>query len=334
MPARQFLMAVIESSYGTPKASPVLGTDSFFLRLDQDNAFTMEAAPVPVPIMYGGGTAIEAESVVDEVACAGAFAFRLYPGIWSEILLKWAIVQVNSGRTLPWVTTDAAGVMPPTDLASLSFYHAMMKEDGTFVRTRYAGVKCDSWEIGASDSGEGRVWTLRGTCTGIRPVGNPWDSSSDPLVAEFPDPLETNYPTGPYLFSHLGSGTGTVTVGTNRATSCKSLTIRGTNRMSGNRYTSRFLQTYRYVGRQTSADLVLRYRGTPDDRASWRAQTALDCEFLLDNGSKTVKIDFHANNVLRPWARQLPNDGEYLQALSLANRFSAAAGTDITLTTT
>lgn len=335
MPVREVLMPCIESSYGTAKASPVLGTDRFYMRLSEGNSFTPEAKPVQLPIPYGGGNAFEADVVSDQVEVKGNFAFKLYPGIFSSILLNWAITPINSGRTLPWTTTDAGGVMPVGDLASLSFYHAIMQEDGaTYTRTRYAGAKCDTWELAAQETGDGRIWTLTGTMTAIRPVGNAWDSSSDPDATEFPLPAEANYPTGPYVFGHLGSGTGTVTIASNRAASCKSLRIRGTNKFSPNWYTSRFLTTNRWLGRDVTADVGLRYRVSPNDRNSFRALTALDCEFKIDNGTNSIKIDFNAKNRISDWARETPQDQEYGQTLNLVNRWDPATASDINLTIT
>jgi len=334
MAARQILMAVIESSYGTAKTSPTLGTDSFYLRLDQDNAFTMEADPVQQPISYGGGLEIEGDVVADLVECKGAFSFTLWPGVWSSVLLNWALTTINSGRTAPWTTTDANNVMPVGDLASLSFYHAYLTEDGsTYKRTRYAGCKAENITLAASETGQGRIWKLSGNVTGIKPVGNPWDSSTDPTSTEFPLPAETNYPTGPYTFGHLGSGTGTVTVGTNRAASCMSLSLSVKNTLTPNYYASRFLSTHRFVGRQTTADLTLLYKSTPDDRGSYRSLSPLATSFKIDNGVNSIALSFNGKNVIRPWKRALPNAQQYQQQLTIANRWDPSAATDITLTT-
>jgi hypothetical protein len=335
MPVREILMPCIETSYGTAKTSPVLGTDRFYMRLSEGNAFTVEAKPVQLPIPYGGGNAFEGDVVSDQVEVKGNFAFKLYPGIFSSILLNWAITPINSGRTAPWTTTDSGGVMPVGDLASLSFYHAIMQEDGaTYTRTRYAGAKCDTWELAAQETGDGRIWTLSGTMTAIRPVGNAWDSSADPDATEFPLPAEANYPTGPYVFGHLGSGTGTVTIASNRAASCKSLRIRGTNKFGPNWYTSRFLTTNRWLGRDVTADVGLRYRVSPNDRTSFRALTALACNFKIDNGTNAVQINFNARNRISDWARETPQDQEYGQTLNLVNRWDPATASDINLTIT
>jgi hypothetical protein len=332
MSAREFVMVCVESSYGTTKTTPVLGTDRFYARLDRANAFTMEAMEDHIPIGFGGGYAVEADTAGGVVKCGGRFAFTLYPGIYSTILLNWAINRINSGRTTPWTTTDASGVMPVGDLASLSFYHAMLKEDGTtYLRTRYSGVKCEDWELAAQETGEGRVWTLSGSCTGIKPVGNAWDSSTDPDATEFPVPAATDYPTGPYTFGHLATGTGVLTIATSRAAECKSVRIRGQNRLTPNYYTGRFLRTHRWVGRAVTADVELRYRASPDDRAAYRARTAQSTTIKLDNGTTSIQLAM-PNCLIRPWGRDTPNDQEYGQKLTLAARYDTSSTTDLTLT--
>jgi hypothetical protein len=331
--ARHILMPCIESSFGVAKTSPVLGTDKCYLRLHQEASFQMSEEEQVAPIPYGGGYATEADGVNDLTVCKGRFAFLLFPGVWSSLLLKWAIVPVNTGRTVPWPTTDASGVMPVGDLASLSFYEAFLTQDGsTWDRKRWAGVKCDEWQLAATDTGEGRIWVLSGSCTGIRCVGNPHDGSSNPDATEFPFPADTDYPTGPYTFGHLGSGTGTVKIGTNRNASCAGLTLRGRNRMTPEVYTGRFVQRNQFVGREVTAEATLRYISSPDDRDSYRQQAALDCEFKIDNGTNSVLLDFAAKNVLRPWNVVKRYGAEFRQTLTLVNRYDASAGADLTLT--
>lgn len=339
--ARELLMIVIESAYGTPKSTPSLGTDKCYMRLDQGNSFVMEAEPIQSSIPFGGGFNVEADTVSDIVQCKGNFNFLLFPGIWTTLLLPWAIVPVNAGRTLPWTTTDSAGVMPAGDMASLSFYHAYLEEDGaTYRRTRYAGVKCDTWQLAATETGDGRMFRFSGTCTGIKPLGNPWDAgATDPDATEFPAPADTDYPFGPYTLGHLGSGgTGTITfgsgAGTNRAAEVVSFTMKGTNRFAGNYYTNRFIHTYRWLGRQTSADMVLRFRVSPDDRALWRALTATTLTAKLDNGTHTAQLAYHGNNLVRPWAKDLNPQQEYQQRMTVVNRWDGSASTDLTLTLT
>lgn len=339
MAAREVLMICVESSYGTAKATPVLGTDKFYMRLDKDNAFGVEAEPVQLAISYGGGVAIEADTVSDVVETQGSFDFLLYPGISSQILLNWAITRVNTGRTTPWTTTDAGGVMPVGDLASLSFYHAILQEDGaTYTRTRYAGAKCLDWQVTASETGDGRMFRLSGTMSCIRPVGNAWDSSSDPDATEFPLPAETDYPFGPFTLGHLATGSGVVTLGasagTDRKASLARLLVKGTNHVDTRYYTSRFPVTARFTGRSVTAEADMRYKVSPNDKTSWRALTAQTVNIIIDNAAHAVTFALNGNNLIRPWKRELANDKEYMQSLTYANRFSPSAAADMSVTVT
>lgn len=333
MAARKFLMATIESSFGTAKTSPVLNTDYGYFRLHDQASFDYTETENVQGIPYGGGINVEQEGVADTVGVKGTFAFLLYPGFWSQILLKWAITRINSGRTTPWPTTDSAGVMPPGDLASLSLYHAFLIEDGTtYDRKRLAGCKCDEWELSAVEGTQGRAWALSGSLTAQRVVGNPHDSSSDPDATEFPAPADTALPTGPFTFGHLATGSATVKIDTNRAATCSALTIRGRNVNAPRNFTGRFLGLNRFVGREVTADVTLRYKASPADRTTYRNQTAADVEFLIDDGTRSIKIDFNTRSVIRAWQPMLIDTGEYEQKLTIINRWDSSTGTDIDLT--
>jgi hypothetical protein len=330
MAAREILMAVIESSYGTAKTTPSLGTDSCYFRLDQDNAFTGEMRPMIETIPYGGGMTVAADDFSDADECGGELNVLLYPGIWSELLLKWAITPVNTGRTAPWTTTDASSLMPVGDLASMSFYHAFQLPSGIYERNRYSGAKCTRWRLSASS--DQRAWRLSASFVAIKSVGNARDASTDPDATEFPLPAETDYPIGPYLFSHLGSGTGTVKIGTTR-TFVRGLTIGAENSLNPSRYLSRYIQTCLFTGRSSTAEAVLRTDALTD-RDAFRALTAQDSEFKVDNGTKTVKVDFHNANTITNYQRDLASGREYAHSLTVRNKFSQSQATDLTLTTT
>jgi hypothetical protein len=336
MAAREFVRIGIESTYGVTKTSPVLGTDMFYMRLDREGAFAPSPAPNVVEIPYGGGFVTKADEADDTVGVPFRFQFRLFPGLYSSTLLNWAITPINSGRTAPWVTTVGSNSeLPVGDLASLTFYHAVLKEDGaTYDRKKYLGCKCTDWELSAQETGDGRVWTISGNGRAQKVVGNPWDVSADPDATEFAAPADTDYPTAPYVFGDLGRGTGTVTIATNRAATCYQLRMRGRNTLAPNFYTGRFLFADRFCGREVTAEVGLRYKASPDDRLSFWSRTQLSTEFLLDCSTNTIKIDFNAKNTILPWERQLPLDREYMQMLTLKNSWDPALGTDITLTTT
>jgi hypothetical protein len=340
------MMACVESSYGVSKSTPVLGTDKWYQRLDRDNAFTWQAARGQIPIPYGGGIVAEAETVPGEITVTGAFSFRLWGGVQTTTLLKWAIQQINSGRTLPWVTTDAAGVMPVGDSPSLSFYDAYLKEDQiNYNRKALRGAKCLTWELAGSDTGEGRVWNLSGTFVAKTVDGNPWSGSADPLAAELPIPGESDYPVNPYVFTHLATATGTLKLGKTgdpqphdeRKDSIQSVTFRGTNTYVQKRYASDFLVLCNYRGRSVAGDFVVRLKDTPDDRDRWQRLTPMTVQMILDpgfSGSSILNLSLGTNNLIRPWDPTLAGNGDFTQRLSLQNRWDKTTGTDIALTIT
>jgi hypothetical protein len=61
------------------------------------------------------------------------------------------------------------------------------------------------------------------------------------------------------------------------------------------------------------------------------AQTVL---IKLDTGVKTLTLDYKTKNLLRPWSRAVPNESEYMQTLTLANRWDAAAAADLSVALT
>src|SRR5262245_41486896 len=183
MPSREYVMLVIESAYGVPKATPVLGTDKFYARLDDGNSFTMQMEPTFNPIMYGGGLAIPALQVSDQKVCRGRFQTKLYAGSYCATLLKWAMTTVNSGRTTPWATTDASFLMPVGDLASMSFYHAIQNNDSTYDLRRYGGVKALNCQITCSRQSPVAMATF--DIQGIRDDLNAAGSVAYPDATEF-----------------------------------------------------------------------------------------------------------------------------------------------------
>jgi hypothetical protein len=344
--ARKILMACQETSYGVPKTTPVLGTNKCYYRLDRDGAFTGKSERAQIPIPYGGGFDVEADTAPGVVSSSGGFAFRLYPGLWSKLLLQWACVFINSGRTLPWVTTDAAGVLPIGDTPTLSLYEATLKEDGaTWARERWAAVKCDTWELAGND--QDRTLTLSGTWSAQKVVPNEWEAGTAPDATEFPFPTDAQYPYGPYLFSHLATASGGVTIGAagsplatdERKNAIQSFVIRGTNNYTKKWYASDFLQRNEFTSRAITAEFVLRRKWTPDDRARWRTMVPMDVVVTIDQGTRSgytgtnsIQLDLHDNNLIRPWE---PTDGaDPTQKLTIANRWSATDGTDFSVSFT
>jgi len=246
MAAREYLMLVKESSYGVPMTAPTLGTDSFYIRLDGSNAFGMNADPIVQNVMWGGGRNTPAFGVSDQVECKGAFKTKLYAGAVSKFLLDWALTPVNTGRTTPWVTTDANAVMPPTDLASVSCYHAKQLNDGTYDMRRFGGCKVNSGSISCSRSSS--IAELSFEIQGIRDDLNAAGTVAYPDDTEFPAPAETAYPTNPYLFSH----TSTLLKIASTVSQYDSVSFSWQNSMDPKWFESKYLLLHKFCGRSST----------------------------------------------------------------------------------
>src|SRR6185312_4822077 len=197
--ALEFLQIVQETAYQTTNVAPVAGTSSIYIRLMDSNRFTPRPQRDLKPFMYGGGVAIRHYTASDKFTVTGRLSLELC-GSQAAFLLAWAGTRINAGRTLPWTTTDASGVMPVGDLASCSIYHAITRSDGTIKRRKYRGMKVHSWSLSTSD--EAQLVMLDLDLQGATVEGNPFDGSSDPDATVFPQPVETAWPTDPYLFTH------------------------------------------------------------------------------------------------------------------------------------
>jgi hypothetical protein len=320
--AREFLMCVVESSFGTPKATPVLGTDSFYIRLDDGNAFTPRMTPLMFEIMYGGGEAISAITGSDVVEVKGQLKTKLYAS-QAKFLLPWGITRINAGQTLPWTTTEIAG-----NLASMSVYHAKQRADGTFKRNRYAGMKVEGGTL--ESSRDAKIWTLTLDLVGSKVVGNAFDSSTDPTSTEFPAPTDTQLPMDPYTFGNSGGG---LTVGTVR-TQYDSLKLSWKNTLDVKPFESRFAQLIQWCGRKSGLEAKLNLKASPDDRATYEAITANAVSLLLGNGTNTATIDFKGQNVFEGIDDDLDLQKIYMYTLKVKNQRDNSAGTDISVTTT
>lgn len=329
MPSREFLLWVREASYGVPVTTPVLGTDAFFLRLSEPFAVADEPQIGYIP--YGGGRSTRAEAFSDVTLVRGTLRTILFPA--QSILLDWCATPVNAGRTAPWITIDPDEVMPPGDLASASLYHAYQLPNGTYVRKRYAGCKVGQWKLAFGPDGDARKGMLDITVVGQKIIGNAFDGSADPDATEFPAPTETQYPSGPFLLSHVRSGTGSLKLGTVR-TQVAGFSVGATNKLDPRNYTGRWLEMCRFTGRDAQFEADVRLRASVDDKEAQRALTAQDVEVVLDAGGagKTLKIDFHGRNVIGGHARDFPLDKEYHTKLTLENLWDPAQATDLTIT--
>ncbi len=330
--AREFCLITQETAFGvpTPVADRVLGTNAWYLRLTADNAFSMAATPVVQKLPYGGGVSTSYCSYSDSVSCTGSLQGECYSGSFTKFLLDLALTQVNAGRTTPWVTTDADYLMPPLDLASMSVYHGVQFPDGTIQRKLYNGVKIQQFSMSASR--QDPIFKFNASLIGIRDDLNAAGAAAGTPgtvdATEFPEPGDADMPgCSAWLFSHVSAGG--LKIATTR-TQYGSVSLNVANQIAANSFESKYLQLARFCGRSTTTQVSLRLKASPDDLATYKAQTSMASQIKLDNGSITLTLDMPTTK----WdtvARDLKLADEFLLNGTLAAFYGATAGTDVTV---
>lgn len=315
---REGLMLVKETALGVPTATPVIGTDAVYVRLDKDNGYKGMSTPEVLAVMAGGGLGQRGFSLSDKTLVGGAFDFLL---TWTQLkfLLSWcAIPQASPARAL----------------ASMSIYHYVERLDGTARRRRLAGMNVAEWQLSGADSAEGRMVRLSGKAIGTRPYKDPYDNTtSDPDSAEFPLPTPADLPTDVVVFSDLGRAGSSVKVGAERKAKLSSLAIKSTNKLDPRWWTGRFAQHIGYMGRDASMDLKYALEQFTDEDA-YELVTAQDVEVILSNGTQTCKIDFNGKNVIDPLDQDLVDGKVYDRSCTIVNQYDAAVGSGIAVTFT
>lgn len=318
--AREFLYLVQESAYGTPVASPVVGTSSFYTRLDQGNAYTARMTPLMYTIPYGGGQAIDVLTGSDVVAVEGTIQTYLYAS-QAAFFLNWAAQRINGAQTAPWVTTEPVG-----DLPSVSIYHAKTMSDGSIKRKQYPGAKVKSLKL--SSSRESKLWRLQLGIVAQKVVGNSYDASTDPSAVTFPAPTDAQLPTDAYAYIHSGGG---LTLGGVSRTMFSELELSIENVIDVRPFESRFPQIIRWLGRKTTLDAKLYMKPSPDDRATFEAVTAGAASLAISNGTHSATVTLNAQCVIEKIDDDLPLDKVYEQKGTWKNQWDNTAGSDLTL---
>jgi hypothetical protein len=328
MAAKEWLYVVKESALGTPKTAPTAGVDSCYIRLVEGNAFGMEPEPVQEEIPYGGGLAITADTVSDHYAVKGTLKTKLYPA-QALMLLGWGLTRINSGQTLPWVTTEVPG-----DLPSCSLVHAVRRSDGSYRYRQFAGTKVSGLKIDVSRQGTSATLTL--DLMACQCYGNAMDATADPTIGTYsvgpplvvPAPADADYPTGPYTFKMTG---GVVSVGGSVRTQYEDLAFSAQNTLDGRWFELSHLSVNQFCGRSVSLDANLYLKATPDDRSAFEAITAQACSVGFSNGvtGQNLTINLQAQNRIKSLPYDLPLDKVFMTKLSLRSQYDLAAGTDL-----
>jgi len=321
---REYLMIVVESAYGVPKTTPVKGTDSIVVRLDEGNAFSMEPVPVTVEISHGGGFAVKADTVSDKTEVKGTLKVKLCYS-QAKILLGLGLSKINNARTAPWTTTE-----PADDLPSVSIYHAVYRDDtGDFLRTRYGGVKCLGGKLDVSE--DSQVMSLSLDLQGGKYVPNETGDTTPITNTEFPAPAETDYPTDYVLFTHSGGGLYLGDLVTARAFYW-TLSFGWTNKVEASYFASRYVARMRCYGREMNLDSELMLVSSPNDLATFRQLGSLAAKLVFTNTTNTLTLDFKSSNYIKGFAFDTTLDRAYRRKFSLQNRMDPTAGLDFALT--
>jgi hypothetical protein len=324
IPVREFLWIVVESSYGTPKTTPVAGTDSIYVRLDEGNAFTAENVPLTVDIRYGGGLATKCDTVSDKQEIKGNLKVKLCYS-QAAILLGLALIRVNAGKTAPWAQTTE----PPGDIASVTVYHAVWADDlGDYVRKKLSGGKCLKGKVEVSE--ESQVLTLNLDLQFSKYDGNPFDSSSDPDATAFPAPTDASYPTDYVTFSHSDGGLFLGSLVTARA-QYWNLALDWDNKVEVAFFAKRWIQRMRSFGRDVGLDAEILLVSSPDDRTTFSQLGSLAAKLIFTNGVNTLTFDYKTASRIKTLPFDLPLDKMYRRKLSLENRWDKSASVDFAL---
>lgn len=322
MPVREYLALVQETSFGTPVASPSTGTTRIYPRLTSPFQGLMKPSIGTIPV--GNGYVGPGCVYSDTNTLQPQFGGELYP-VQSNFLLGWATTRINSGRTAPWTTTDSADVMPIHDLASISAYRGVL-ESSTMKRRRVSGYKCSNFTVSANRNDP--VWKFTASGVAIRDDTNAAGTVADPLVAEIPDPTDSVYACGPWLFSHAAGG---LKINTSR-TMFDEVSVSFSNTLVARAFESRYPQVINFFGREIKINVSLYRKPSPDDLAALRALTAMDVQLVLANGTNTLTLDFGDYCRWTNLDEELPLDSQYMWRGEITAFYDATAGTDFTFT--
>lgn len=332
--AREYLMFVRESSYGVPDLTAGAPTTGAFgyLRLDQGNAFTVRPNVATIDVPYGGGVPIPAIRIPGAIAMRGKLT-TLLSYAQAATLLPWAITNVNVGRSAPWTTSDAAGLMPVGDMASLSFYHAIRAQDGTYIKRAYRSCKVLSLELScSSDQPLVRV-AFEVLCGKPIPHDHLDGDAGDQIGAsEFPDPTDSSYPTDIVHYFH---SRGNLSFFSATRTMYDNLTLSFQNQLASYYFEYQWPQLVTWFGRTTRVQFRSLYRSTPDDRSTYESNTAGAVTLQFSNAAHSVALNYNSKNWIDESPQDdLPLDQVYRQQISLKNYRDAAAGADVSVTVT
>jgi hypothetical protein len=313
---KRFLIITEENVFATYSGTPV----QTYPRLDQSDAFKVMTQLEFWTIMSGNGYAVQALQGSQTQALGATLSTPLcYSN--ASMLLSLCCQRINSAQTSPWPTTEAVG-----DLASATFDYAWTFTDNLSLNTRrFLGCKVASWSITASR--DNPVARLSMTIVGSTPQGNTWDSSSNPSLTA---PADSVFPTDPVLFQHLKSQ---LTINNVARSNFQSITISSTNKLKAYFDEAHFASLIRHNGRSFKLSGNSRLKHSPDDRATYEADTTLaTTSIAFTNGTHTITFAMNANSYFDSIGENFPLDEDIYYDWSIMNQLDTSATTDFTFT--
>lgn len=325
--APEVLVLCQESAFGTPvlTASNVDYTlsSTFVVPTPESNGFQADFKPNLVDQPFGGGFDVPFDVVVSTYETKATFTTYGYPALVA-FLLNAACVQVNSSGTTPWSTTE-----PQYDLASICAFHAVRMRSGTVKRRQFLGGKISRLNLSCSKQ-DPRL-KVTGEIIFQKEVGNAVDSSSDVSSTVFPLPADTDYPTGPYLFTQTASN---IIYTSTALASYNSVTVTINNKLDVQYFETAYPSIIAFRGRETTVAMDLLLKSSPNLRADYQALTSRAFSVEWNNGTKSSKIDLGSSNHITELPYDLPLGQTFMQKLTLKNRWNASASKDIAITNT
>lgn len=319
---REFCMVCIESSYGTAKASPVLGTDKFYIPLPNSNSLSAESVPSMTETPWGGGLDVLGDVTAGSWGTTGKLQTLGYPAL-TAILLKAAITR-SDGSSVPWTNTEPAG-----DLASVSIYHGWKYRSGTAKRRRLAGGKIAGVTLECSKQDP----RLKATYDFVwqKEVGNSIDSSTDPDATEFPEPTDSQMPLGTYKHQHLS---GNLSLAATPLVGFNSVSLKIANKLDPQPFEGYFPLVCGFYGRETTLDAELQLKASPDLFAQLQAITMSNVTCKWSNGVNSAQINMGGRCHLTGAPRDFRLGQEFLQKATWKSAWDPALNVDLVLTTT
>ena len=297
MGCNQRLRITLENTYGTFDS----GGTGIWIRLKQDEAFSMEVSPDFGVIRSADTYNRRVQSWVGGSSVAGGLQCSLYHA-QAAALLAWATTLTVSGDgtpTLPSYTCDFFDGIE---------YH------------RYLGVQVQSLTVAAAPGNNaGEV-----TCA-FSLIGQREGSAID--VDDLPVPAFTSFPSAnPYTFFE-----STFKVGST-ITHYNTLALTISNMLAPIRNATTYIDGLYWGGRDVNLATNLQHISSAQ-RDAWLARTAADVEWTLTKGGNSVKFDVHTTNYRDTCRTAKPLASVNRQDLSFSAFFTGGATlTDLTVT--